>query len=97
MTNADEPVSNARMHDTPVTMEVDSNGASVVTAQHTQKAQGVVDGECAFCGSGNEAEPLGWVVSQSLELTHRHLHIINTMQCTPSQHGLRTQLARQWS
>lgn len=26
-----------------------------------------LEGECALCGSGNEAEPLGWVVSTTLE------------------------------
>lgn len=24
-----------------------------------------LEGECALCGSGSEAEPLGWVVSKS--------------------------------
>lgn len=26
-----------------------------------------LEGECALCGSGNEAEPLGWVVSTTLQ------------------------------
>lgn len=30
------------------------------------------NGECALCGSGNEAEPLGWVVSVSHSVVSVH-------------------------
>ena len=30
--------------------------------RQTAEGGGLVPGECAFCGSGNETEPLGWVV-----------------------------------
>ena len=39
---------------------------SNAAAQHSRQAglgAQAIQGECAFCGSGNEAEPLGWVVS----------------------------------
>ena len=46
----------------------ESDGASAAAIGAGLHAQ-ALDGECALCGSGNEAEPLGWVVSTS-KLTH---------------------------
>ena len=37
-----------------------------------------LEGECALCGSGNEAEPLGWVVSTSY-LTHASSASVSTL------------------
>ncbi len=40
-----------------------SEGVAGPLGRHDQQTRGVVEGECAFCGNGNETEPLGWVVS----------------------------------
>lgn len=47
---------------------VDSRGAMAGAVEAGLHAQ-ALEGECALCGSGNEAEPLGLVVSSSC-LTH---------------------------
>ncbi|KAL0049205.1 hypothetical protein WJX82_008779 [Trebouxia sp. C0006] len=39
-----------------------SEGVAGPLGRHDQQTRGVVEGECAFCGNGNETEPLGWVV-----------------------------------
>ena len=59
-------------------LDADADGASAVHHQPTEndseisperpaglQAQ-VIQGECALCGSGNEIEPLGWVVRLTL-------------------------------
>ena len=43
----------------PQTVEAEEAWARQV---HEGAGGGAVEGECALCGSGNEAEPLGWVV-----------------------------------
>lgn len=41
---------------------VESSGASAAALGAELHAE-ALEGECALCGSGKEAEPLGWVVS----------------------------------
>ena len=55
---------------------VESTGASAGAIGAGLHAQ-ALDGECALCGNGNEAEPIGWVVSSSY-LTHVSIASVNT-------------------
>ena len=48
---------------TPTVREGGCEGVAGPSGRHDQQTRGVVEGECAFCGNGNETEPLGWVVS----------------------------------
>ncbi len=47
-----------------------SEGVAGPSGRHAQQTRGVVEGECAFCGNGNETEPLGWVVSLAVPSLH---------------------------
>ena len=44
--------------------ELTSAGALAGSPAATGAGLHALDGECALCGSGSEAEPLGWVVSK---------------------------------
>ncbi len=56
--------------DTPTVREVGPEGVAGPSGRHDQQTKGVVEGECAFCGNGNETEPLGWVVSLPVPTLH---------------------------
>ena len=55
---------------TPTVREGGCEGVAGPSGRHDQQTRGVVEGECAFCGNGNEPEPLGWVVSLPVPSLH---------------------------
>lgn len=56
--------------DTPTAREVGPECVAGPSGRHDQQTRGAVEGECAFCGNGNETEPLGWVVSLPVPSLH---------------------------
>ena len=55
---------------TPAVRQGGCEGVAGPSCRHDQQTRGVVEGECAFCGNGNEPEPLGWVVSLPVPSLH---------------------------
>lgn len=62
MVNADEQQPTPVSLDRSGGQEAGLDRGPGASGRQTAEGGGLVPGECAFCGSGNETEPLGWVV-----------------------------------